>query len=156
MPGRAKASVVPMSLKDDWHEYLSLRQPGFDWTGADYSRPDRNQAPDRAGLQLYTGPLQKLLAHAPEGFPTHSSLRDVFIKCDEDWKIFGGNSKNRFQAARDASAVWRKMCKDVHDIAKSGVIPDSLAAVCALIRFQGKPLEDVTESNSTSSTTMLP
>ncbi|CAK0789995.1 unnamed protein product [Prorocentrum cordatum] len=81
-------------------------------------------------------PLQLLLKRAPSGFPTFASLRDAFIALDAEWSIFGVTcAKGRHQSARDASDIWRKMCRDVYDHAKSGVNPESLNELVGCIQL---------------------
>ncbi len=161
---RAKSVVVdPEDLATRWEAVLSLRQPGFDWSGKDYGRLDRGQRADVAGLVRHEAALSILLQEAPTGFPTHTSLRDTFVVCDAKWGIFGkhGCDKGRYQAARDASDAWRKMCKDIYDYKKLGIYPPELKALVDLVQthppdacldlvpLQGAPTDAVQQKAAT-------
>ena len=147
---RPKSIIVDRDgLIDDWAPLLKLRQPGFDWSGKDYCKPERGSAADRAGLALYEDPLTSLLLRAPTGFPTFASLRDTFVECDARWNVFGSAClRSRYQAARDASDTWRKMCRDVYDFAKSGVCPPEASNLIKCIDLNADtPREPSAESS---------
>eukprot|EP00959_Pyramimonas_sp_CCMP1952_P203617 4257807-Pyramimonas_sp.AAC.1 len=83
-------------LLADWAPFLTLRDPGFAWTGSDYSRSGGNQSIDKAGLMKYKQVLAPLLRAAPSGFPTQGSLRAVFVVADARYGVLGTNEKGRF------------------------------------------------------------
>ena len=134
--GRPPAVVVSLAdVVASWSEWLRLKNPGFTWDASSYARPSRNQSADLPGLREFALPLAALLKHARTGFPTHSSLRDVFVKCDEEFNIFESckNARGRQDTASKAADIWRKMCRDVYSMAKAGVYPADLKDVVALI-----------------------
>jgi len=75
----------------------------------------------------------KLLELARTGFPTHTSLREAFVHCDEKYGIFESTGRGRHDLANDAADVWRKMCRDVYNMAKSKVFPSDLGDVVAIV-----------------------
>ena len=128
-----QAPQVCESLKP----WLDKRFPGFRWDGLDYGRPSRTQAADRDGLLRYAGPLEAILKLATSGFPTLCSLRDAFILCDEKYKIFNDEKGiGRHAFATKVADVWRKMCGDVYQMAKSGVYEDELVPLvgCVVVK----------------------
>ncbi|CAK0904868.1 unnamed protein product [Prorocentrum cordatum] len=100
------------------------REAGFAWTGSDYSRSGGNQSIDKAGLMKYKQVLAPLLRAAPSGFPTQGSLRAVFVVADARYGVLGTNEKGRFNASNTATAIFRKMCKDVYNLCKVHVPPE--------------------------------
>jgi hypothetical protein len=121
--GRPTSVVVkPTEVLAALTPFLDKRQPGFKWDGSDYQRPSRNQSADKDGLDLYSEPLRSILTLAPSGFPTHASLREAFELCDEKFKIFDDEKGHgRHTTAARAADVWRKMCGDVYQMAKTGI-----------------------------------
>ena len=107
-------------LMEAWSPWLKLRQPGWAWGGSEYRRPHRNQAADVGGLELYKRPLLKLLELAPSGFPTHTSMREALLLCDDRFAILALADSSRLERAAVAADVWRKMAKDVYNMAKAG------------------------------------
>ena len=128
-------NVDSKQLRKAWQQWLVLKDPGFSWTGGDYGKPTRAQGADREGLLLYKEALAQLLTLAPNGFPSHASLRGAIFSIDEEFDVLGtgANGKSRFRAAAEATDVWRVMCGDAAKLKRSGSWPAELDILMAAL-----------------------
>ena len=131
-PRPSYQEVDKEQLLEAWKPLLELREPGFKWTGDDYNRSGRNQSVDKPGLLRYEKALVPLLMAAPSGFPTQSSLRDVFIVADSRHSILVQDARGRHFHANNAADIFRKMCKDVYNLCK-GEAPSEMQDLMKLI-----------------------
>ena len=79
--------VAPAEVMEALRWLLDKKSTKFKWDGTDYARPDRGQLPDTEGLLFHEEPLKILLKIAPSRFPSHASLRDAFMLCDQKFNI---------------------------------------------------------------------
>ena len=148
MPRPLNMVVKTEDVVSAWQQWLQLKECPFPWDGSAYSKPNRNQGPSSDGLRLYKGPLAALIALAPSGFPTMCSLRDALIVCDERFAIFkvsAGRTRGRLTEAAFAADVWRKMCRDVYNMQKSGVVAADMKDLAKLIDLSLKSEEKPSE-----------
>jgi len=110
--------VEEVALAARWRPLAQLKVIPFAWDGSMYAKPCRNQGVDREGLVAHSTALQPLLEFAPPGFPSHSSLKNVFLELNKDFKILDCPEKFAHKCAASAADIWRIMCKDVYDLAK--------------------------------------
>ena len=141
------------SLGKAWADLLALRKPGFCFTGGDYLKPSRNQSCDAPGLLLHKEPLLRLLRLTPNGYPSLASLRKELISIDAEYDVLQCTGRNRFKVAGESADRWRKMCRDVRELAKSGVFPDELAPLvdCIDLRLGYPPTPGAGDSTPVQS-----
>ena len=116
-PRPKQIEIDVSALVAQWQQWAQMKKPGFEWDASDYSKTSRSVTPDVEGLIAYAAPLRCLIEMAPTGFPTQTSLRQVFTKLQADFKIFGSLSpKQEFPTIADITDKWKIMCKHVHDM----------------------------------------
>ena len=136
MGSRSKTVAIDgASLMKRWGPLMELRSPGWDWSGKDYTRPGRNQAADKTGLEKHEKPLALLLETCPNGYPSHTSLRSFFSLADEKHSILSGDPRGRWRSSSEASDIWRKMAKDIVVLSRGprNELPPCLQALCGLV-----------------------
>ena len=136
--GRARHTPIDgKHLRDLLVPWLEKKKPGFSWSGTDYQRLGRNQAPDKTGLKTHEQALLKFLQLAPAGFPGHTHVRQACISIDEEFDICCIGKKSRFRAASEASDCWRKMLKDCVAVKRSANWPKELDKLMAAVGASG-------------------
>ena len=126
-------SFTVEELEKEWRNLLILRKVDWDWTGKDYQKPHKNQSNDLPGLELHKQALMGLCRLAPGGFPGHVSLRACFQAFDIKYHILGNDPRGRFRSACEATDTWRKMCKDAIKMKRTGVWPEVLNDMMAVL-----------------------
>ena len=135
-PRPKNVNIDGASLFVAWEPWAKIKDPGFEWDGSDYAKACRSLAPDSGGLVLYMEPLKVLLKLAPTGFPTHASLRQVFEKLHNKYRILGQiTPKQEWPAIADATDKWRVMCKDIYELKKKTAPPPELKPLTDLIEL---------------------
>ena len=133
-PRPRNVAIDGSALFANWEQWAKMKNPGFEWDGSDYAKASRCTTADVQGLSLYMKPLEQLLKLAPTGFPTHASLRTVFEKLQNTYKILGAlTPKQEWPAIADATDKWRVMCKDCYELKKKPSPPADVKPLTDLI-----------------------
>ena len=129
----------PVELYDGWKELARLRDPGFDWTGADYGPSKRGLAVDVDGISHHMAPLSVLLNVCKSGFPSQGRLKQTLEKLHREFMIVGdavhGTQVDAISST--ASDKWRILCKDVYRLKQSAAAPPHLGRLTDLIEADG-------------------
>ena len=99
-----------------------LKKVDWRWDGLHYSRSKRGCGPDREQLSESAPVLKAILHLCPNGFPNLSSLRSVWLQLENRFGILENKTTGLNATVATATDVWKKMAKDVVDMARKQVV----------------------------------
>ena len=99
-----------------------LKKVDWRWDGLHYSKSKRGCGPDREQLTESAPVLKAILQLCPNGFPNLSSLRSVWLQLESRFNILENRTAGLTSTVSFATDVWKKMTKDVVDMARKQVV----------------------------------